>query len=367
MTNSLLNNNILIVDDQKKNLIVISTLLKENGYASQQAISGQQALELINEYSFDLILLDIMMPKMSGFELCKILKENPATKDIPIIFITAKSDYTNIAKGLNLGAMDYISKPFNPSELLARVENQLKLRNALLELEYANKTKDKFFSIIAHDLRNPIGSFLNISDYLNSHLENIPPNELKDFISEINSASKNLHNLLENLLEWSRSQIGTIPFSPDYLVPASLVDNNIAILGLSASSKNICITNNVNPELTAFADVNMITTVLRNLISNSIKFTPKGGFININAEPYNENLIQLSVTDNGVGMPQDKIDSLFRIDSYTSSPGTNNELGSGLGLIICKEFVSRNSGSISVSSVPNSNTTFSFTIPAFKP
>ncbi len=230
------------------------------------------------------------------------------------------------------------------------------------ELKDLNATKDKFFSIIAHDLRNPISNFKQMTDILAVEYQYLDDQEKIDFIDALNKSSKQIYNLLENLLTWSRSQRGVIEFHPLKNDLYYIVDNSIELLTASASNKEIKLINNIKPETFAAFDSNMITTVVRNLISNAIKFTNTGGTIEVFSNNDEKNL-SISIKDSGVGISKETISNLFKIDSSKSTSGTNDEKGSGLGLILCKEFIDRHSGKIWVESELGVGTTFTFSIP----
>ncbi len=236
---------------------------------------------------------------------------------------------------------------------ISRSEGQLKELNA---------TKDKFFSIIAHDLKNPLGSFRQISGLLIKEFDDLSKEDKIDFLTLMNQSAKQLYELLENLLNWARSQTGRLDYNPDRTNLAYLLENNKNLMTGPAASKNIELITDFESELFANIDSNMITTVIRNLVSNAIKFTPSGGKIFLNSSVKNNKII-IEINDTGVGIAAEDIDKLFRIDVQYSKPGTENEKGTGLGLILCKEFVEKNGGKIWVESQPGQGTSFKFTCP----
>ncbi len=353
---------LLIVDDMPKNIQVVANILKNEGYQMTFARDGKSALEKIRSLDYDLILLDIMMPEMDGFEVCTILKNDPNYNTIPVIFLTAKSDATSIVKGLELGAVDYINKPFNHAELIARVRTQLQMKYIREKLVEANATKDKFFSIIAHDLRNPFNHLLGFSEILINKFESLSNEQILKFINNIHSSAQNMYRLLENLLSWSIVQLGTFDWSPAEFDINQIVKETLELLKTQAGSKKIKFNTDLKPGLRGYADVNMITTVFRNLVSNAIKFTPENGHIDINAD-IKDSLLHISVQDSGVGLSAENIEKLFRINVHFSRKGTNEETGTGLGLILCKEFVEKNGGKIWVKSKEEEGSQFCFTVP----
>lgn len=361
---------ILIVDDIPKNIQIVGNILREEGYNIAFAQNGKMAVSMAKSRDFDLILLDVMMPGMDGFEVCKILQEDEKARETPIIFLTAKVDSESAIKAFDVGGVDYITKPFNSRELVARARTHLQLRaarrnlvEANAELRELNAAKDRFFSIIAHDLKNPIGAFKNILNVLNEDFASFSEEEILEFINDLTASSKNLFELIENLLEWSRAQTGRIQFNPDRNDLFHVVKNTLSIVKLNAEEKKIKLSSNIEENSVAVFDANMIQTVLRNLVSNAIKFTPEGGSIDVLLSERDENFYEIVVKDSGVGISQDNIDKLFRIDQHHTTMGTNDEKGTGLGLILCSEFVKKHGGEIKVESLPGEGSKFSFTVP----
>lgn len=233
------------------------------------------------------------------------------------------------------------------------------------ELESLNQTKDKFFAIIAHDLRNPFSTVLNLSELLAKEFDNFETDKLQLFIEQIYKYSNNTFNLLENLLQWSMLQTGRTVWKPKTENLADLINENIELLRGNANQKQIDLTW-VNPiNCYAFYDPNMITTVIRNIISNAIKFTPNNGKITIEVTDSPEKY-KILIHDNGVGVSVEDQAKLFRIDSNPSTIGTSQERGTGLGLILCKDFVEKNGGSIGLTSEPGKGSTFFFTVLKFE-
>ncbi len=230
------------------------------------------------------------------------------------------------------------------------------------KLKELNEQKDKFFSILAHDLRTPFSGFVGISDIMSKEIDTMSINEIKDLSKTLNSASTATLKLLEDLLEWSRVQTNRIQYNPETVNLEQLIKKSVDVMTSTASGKGLNIRIQVNPDTDVLCDTNMIYNVLRNLISNSIKFTNNGGTITIKAKD-NGTFTQVSVSDNGVGIQEKDIKDLFRIDKSFTTPGTNNEKGTGLGLILCKEFVEKNKGEIWVESSPGKGSTFNFSIP----
>ena len=370
---------ILIVDDVPENLQVLGNFLRQNNYKTAVATNGTDALELIQNRTPDLILLDIMMPDMDGYEVCKRIKSDERTKEIPIIFISALSETVDKVKGFREGGVDYITKPFQQEEVLARVNAHLTIRNLQKELEKQNTelatseeklkealaTKDKLFSIIAHDLRGPLGTIRSFLQIIVDEPDSYSPDDLKDFLTEMKKSSEKTFDLLENLLNWARSQRGVIEFKPEEQDLKLVIEENLNLLSSNAKRKSINLLTETEHPVIGYFDKNMITTVIRNLISNALKFTSASGFVKVNAVENPDNII-VSVTDNGLGIKDEDKPKLFQQDQNFTTKGTTGEKGTGLGLILCKDFVERNSGKIWVESEVGKGTSFLFTIPKNK-
>ena len=241
-------------------------------------------------------------------------------------------------------------------------EFEAKISKLNEELVQTIATKDKFFSIISHDLRSPLGGLMGILDILNSSYESLEEKEKREFISDAAVASKTTYSLMENLLEWSRIQTGTISYQPERLKIKRLVDNVASLYEQNLKNKEIEFINSLKPNFFVFADKSMTETIFRNLISNAIKFTYPGGRIIISSEIENEMII-IKIKDSGVGIEQENILKLFRVDAGFSTKGTTEESGTGLGLIICKELAEKQQGKIWVESKKNEGSTFYLSVP----
>ncbi len=233
-------------------------------------------------------------------------------------------------------------------------------------MEDLNSTKNKFFSIIAHDLKSPLNSLSGFSNLIINHIEYLSKEEIKMMAIDLDKSIRNLYDLLNNLLTWARSQMNTIEFKPTNLDVNEIILDLIGLIQLNAQNKKIHLGTNIAPNIKVFADENALKTILRNLASNALKFTPEDGKLTLSAKPYDEHFIQISVNDTGVGMSHDTISKLFRIDSKHSTKGTQGESGTGLGLLLCKEFVEKNGGTITVESIVDVGTTFKILLPVEK-
>ncbi len=237
------------------------------------------------------------------------------------------------------------------------------LKKSEENLQRINAEKDKFFSIIAHDLRGPFSGFMGLTQIMAEELQNLKTNEIQEMVVSMRNSSETLYRLLENLLHWARIQQGTFPFNPEVIELLPCVTESINLMLEPSKNKGIEIVNIIPDKLTVFADANIIKTVLRNLISNAVKFTPKGGKVCLSAKVNENNRIEIAINDTGIGMSQTMIDNLFRLDVQSNREGTEGELSTGLGLILCKEFVDKHGGRIWVDSEVWKGSTFTFTIP----
>jgi len=232
-----------------------------------------------------------------------------------------------------------------------------------LQLKELNASKDKFFSIIAHDLRSPFHALLGLSELLATELDDLSKDEIKKFALELNISLKNQHKLLENLLAWSQLQTGKMQYAPVHISLNDFVNDVIALLAGNALKKNITVVNRVSSRTTLFADANMLQSIIQNLLSNAIKFTRAGGNIFISEKANGNRFVRVSVQDTGVGISKENLDKIFRTDSTATTKGTDNEKGTGLGLLLCKEMIERHGGALTVESELEKGTTFSFTMP----
>lgn len=367
MTNaSILNQScydILIVDDSPANLMLLGHILKDAGYKVRPVLNGSMALQVAEKEKPDLILLDIMMPDMNGFEVCKRFKQSQNLSEIPIIFISASNFTEDIVKALVSGGADYISKPFQAEEVLARVATHLKIYQQRKDLQEMNDTKNKFFSIIAHDLRGPLGGFMGLTEMMANESMSFTPDENKALALDLSRSARNIFSLLENLLEWSQIQNGLTIFNPQKIVLKSTVINCLKIISEPAHKKSIELIVDIPDDCNIYADTNMLQSALRNLILNAVKFTPRGGIVTISAATDNTDSTIISIKDTGIGIGSQMLDKLFRISENCRRAGTEGELSTGLGLLLCKEFVEKHGGKIWAESEEGKGSTFFFTLP----
>lgn len=365
------NSTVLIVDDIPENLQLLGNVLLSQGLDVGFAVNGMQALEAVEYNKPDLILLDIMMPGMDGFEVCRRLKANPNTAEIPIIFLTAKTQTEDIVSAFDMGAVDYVTKPFNPSELVVRVFTHLEIkksRNLIQKqnekLQELNASKDKFFSIISHDLRGPFTGLLGLTSLILQDKDSFEFDEVIDLIVKLDQSLKKQYSLIENLLQWAKIQTNRIEINNDKFNLKNLITEAKMILRNNSEEKKIRIVNQVPDDYTCLADRFMHQSIINNLLTNAIKFSHQNSEIHISAIEQDKQII-LKIQDFGVGIKPENLAKLFKIDQHLTTLGTNNEKGTGLGLILVKEMIERNQGTISVQSELNQGSVFSVTIKKF--
>lgn len=357
------NYNIIIVDDVPANLKVLSEILKREGYKVRPIPTGKMALQAAAKDKPDLFLLDIMMPGMDGYEVCRLLKEDKDLMDVPVIFISALSETEDIVKAFTMGGVDYITKPFQQEEVKARVSTHLKIRKLSKELQELNASKDKFFSIIAHDLKSPFSGFLGFTQMMSVELKSMTMEQIQKYLVMMGESASNLYRLLENLLQWARLQRGLIEINLEKIRLFQMIEEILILITMQITNKNIYITVDVSEDIEVFADINIIQTVIRNILSNAVKFTQRNGKIVILAKQMENDFVELSISDSGIGMNQNLLNNLFRIDVNTGRKGTENEPSTGLGLILCKDLIEKQGGKLWVESKEGFGSTFYFTIP----
>jgi len=394
---------ILLVDDNENNLLSMEVALEKSEYVFFRATSGRDALRiLLNEEDFSLILLDVKMPIMDGYETAELIYQRDKLKQIPIIFITAH-DYEEAAmfKGYRAGAVDFIRKPFNAeilrskvavfaelyrkNRLLRRQEEKLQAINADLlrlnreleqrvldrtlalenlnqELQALNLSKDKFLSVMSHDLRNPLTALLASSGKLSEDPESLSPGQVKQLSQIIHRTSNKLLNQLNEVIDWAKKQSRKTSFNPQKVRLADGAEESLEVLKPNAQQKKINVKNHIPKDMEVMADPLMLRSIVQNLVTNAIKYTPEGGLVQLSAT-IDEHMVCISIIDSGVGMSEETKARLFKNTDQKSLSGTNNEQGSGLGLLLVSDFVNQHGGRINVESTPGAGTTICFTIP----
>lgn len=363
---------ILIVDDVVSNVLLLKILLTNEKFQVLTANNGKVCIDVAKREHPDLILLDVMMPELNGFDTAVIMKQDEDVKDIPIIFLTALHNTQDLVKGFKCGASDFLTKPFNKEELLMRVMHQISLVAArrLIQKQYEElkatiNNRDKMYSVIAHDLRSPMASIrMTLNLLVNVLSPDVIGPEMFELIDNANKETEETHDLLDNLLKWTKSQTGALHVAFQDFELNDVLPGVIDIFKMIAESKHITLNLDLGTEnLDVHADKDMFNTIIRNFMSNAIKFSHENSSIDISVS-HVDNFAKISVRDHGVGISQERIETLF--SAGTSTAGTRNEEGSGLGLQLCKDFAVKIGGDVTVESVQGEGSTFSVLIPIVK-
>jgi len=337
--------NILVVDDKPDNLRLLVNLLSEQGYQVRPVPNGKLAISGSQAIPPDLILLDVMMPEMDGFETCHQLKASSITKNIPIIFLTAKTSTEDIVKGFNLGAVDYVTKPFNQSELLARVDTHLSLKFSQETVIKESRKRKELLQILCHDLNNQISASMGMWELI---LDD--PSLMDEFKVHINKGLSNTLNLI-NLVGEMRSlddRKHKLKIQQSNL--KNLIKRSHDILEQKFLKKNIGLNIKIDEQTKVVVEkTSFVNSVVNNLFTNAIKFSFPGSKIEITAEEKN-NYVILKIKDFGIGMPQALVKDIFDENKKTNRQGTEGERGTGYGMPLVKKFIDIYGGKISVTS-----------------
>ena len=363
---------ILIVDDMPVNLRVLNQILTNHSYKVRKALSGEMALTACEATLPDLILLDILMPDLDGYEVCRRLKSQEKTRKIPVIFLSALDEAEDKVKAFHVGAADYISKPFQVEEVLARVTHQLTIvhlneqlanQNAQLqklnaELMRSNAELEQFAYVASHDLQSPLQATIGYADMLLWKYDSVLDENAKHYVNQIVQSGLRMKNLIQDLLAYSKLGNGQLNLQPVEAVAA--LQEALENLRQEIAATGAQINHSELPKVRG--DRTQLTQLFQNLLSNAIKFRRSGVTpqINISWVAGDRGEFRFAVSDNGIGIPEEKFDCIFeafrRLHSYQEYPGT------GLGMAICKRIVTRHGGRIWVNSQPGEGTTFYFTL-----
>ena len=421
---------ILIVEDSRTQAIGLKFLLKEHGFNVRVAYDGVQALAAVAEQEPALIVSDIVMPEMDGYELCRNLRSDPETKHIPIILLTALSELTDVIKALENGADNFVTKPYKPDFLISRIhhilinselrrgrrsekiieiffnnrrysfsampdqvidlllstfenavqknkelqevnqkllEAQRELREKNKELERVNAQKDRFLGMAAHDLRNPLGHISTVADILLEDLDGKITEQQRELLEITRSSSQFMLDLVNDLLDIAKIESGKLHLNLQETDLAALVSQNVALNRALADKKNITLVLDVPDDLPPLTvDPGKMEQVLNNLISNAIKYSYPGTTVSIRLARQGDSVL-LSVADEGQGIPADELGKLFQPFERTSVTTTAGEKSTGLGLVIVKRIVEGHHGKIWVESTVGKGTTFFVSLPMTQP
>lgn len=368
---------LLISDDNEINIKLLSHVLQEVGYNVISAMNGKEALGLAASKKPDLILLDVMMPDLSGFEVSKRLKSDKKLQDIPIIFISALDDSDDVIRGFESGGVDYIVKPFQKNEILARIRTHLilsvlqkerderikilKLRET--ELSALNKQKDDLVRMVSHDIKNPLTGIIGLSSLLQKELED-SPEDINQMLSIIEQSGRKLITLVNQVLKADKESGFQQHLTKESVLIRDILQQIVDVNAPKALLKGVSLSFKDKTKGKIFElDTVKMEIALNNLVSNALKFTPSRGDVFILARISDQNLV-ISVQDTGIGIPDSMIDKLFISNGKDRTTiGTEGEIGTGLGLDIVQDYIHLHSGTITVSSVESEGTTFTIHIP----
>lgn len=361
---------ILIVDDDRLNIRILSGILKAEGYTLAPASSGEEALETYPEFKPDLLLLDVMMPGINGFETCRQLKEKYGEDCAPIIFITAKNESDDVVEGFSAGGIDYLPKPFQPGEVVVRVRTHLQSRiltehqKALVDqLSKANAAKNRFLGMAAHDLRNPLAGIRGLSEFLLDDSMGKLNEDQADLVNDIQSASQSMLQLVNELLDLAIIESGELKIVRKPVDLAELIRKSIFFAKINADKKGTSIEFHQTGEPKEIeVDHEKIKQVVDNLLSNAIKYSPPKSTITVESHYSAEEQV-IAVKDQGPGIPDGERDKLFKDFGRLSAQPTAGEKSTGLGLAICRKIIEAHGALISAENLPGSGCEFKVTFP----
>ncbi len=340
------NKRIMVVDDVEENTYIVSTILKSNGYTPIVANSGKQAIILAEQHHPDLMLLDINMPEMNGYEVCKYFKEHESIADIPVVFLTVHADAESITKAFDVGAVDYLTKPFKKAELLARVRVHIALRQALETLEHQNEKlqrlndeKNEFLGIAAHDLKNPLSSIRGMAQMIVKRKQvELAEEELDEMSHQIETQSNFMFEIITNLLDVNKIENGKLTLQ---MMPVEILmslDNVVSRYQLAASKKNITLNFDTDADAPQiYGDPTLTIQILDNIVSNAVKYSPTDKQVWVSLkEDTAKKRIRVEVKDEGPGFSDEDKKKLFGKFARLSAKPTGGEHSTGLGLSIVK-------------------------------
>ena len=366
---------ILIVDDNPTNLSVLFEYLEESGYELAVAQSGEEALQQLEHVQPDLILLDVLLPGIDGFELCRQLKEHPATAKIPIVFMTALANDIDKVKGFLAGGVDYITKPLHHEEVLVRINSHLQIQQLQRELTQRRQqldaqntllaqkdehirelqaSKDAFCLCVSEKLQQPLDALIGYARLIDDNLEEYGRDEIRNTVRRLRHTAEKLSALCDNLLLWSKIQQNALEYRPETIALDEIAVYNILLHAPAAEQKRISLNSAIPEKTLAYADDMMLNVIFRNLLANALASTESGGEITISVAD-RQTLLEVAVTDTGVGMTPEQLQRVFH------APGAGET--TGIGLPLCQALVAKQGGTIRAESERGQGAAICFTLP----
>jgi two-component system, sensor histidine kinase and response regulator len=360
---SLRGSRVLIVDDDRLNTRILRSILEGEGCTVACSDSGEAAVALYETFKPDLLLLDVMMPGMDGFQACRELRRRHGVQTAPVIFITAKAESDDVVAGFNAGGVDYLPKPFRPNEALARIRTHLHNRHLLQQLKAADAAKNRFLGMCAHDLRNPLASIRGLAEFLQDPLVGALNAEQKELAHNIQTTAQSMLQLVNELLDVAIIEAGELRLDRKPADLRDLVARSVSLASFDAARKETRIEFQLPPPAPAIqVDAEKIRQVLSNLLSNAVKFSPPGSRIRIRFEADPEQQ-SFTVFDQGPGIPEGEHSLLFKNFGRLSTRPTGGEKSTGLGLAICRKIVAAHGGTIGAQNQREGGCAFTVTLP----
>ena len=374
------NLNILLVEDNPGDVMLMEELLLESkrfNFSITNAETLGEGLELAQKDNFDIVLLDLGLPDSHGLDALETMLGR--VNHLPIVVITGLDDDETGRKAINIGAQSYIIKGLSTTRVLTdsimhAIERnsillELKKKDAEMErinakLKQANYSKERLIALLSHDLRGPLQAVISLLELMEGDFDNIDDETKKQMLKSCSTSGKSTLELMETLLNWARLQSDERKIQPQRTALKTFIDKSIEPVLAMAASKNIIISNQTSDDQSFYADKDMIATVIRNLLTNAVKFTPLNGAVTVKSEKRSNGGVLIFVEDTGVGINEEDIDKIFDISARFTTPGTEKEIGSGFGMILCKEFVEKNKGKMKIESEAGKGTKIGIELPA---
>jgi two-component system, sensor histidine kinase and response regulator len=350
---------ILIVDDEPTNIYLLEGLLTHEGYSILTARNGSEAIDKLKNCNIEIVLLDIMMPEITGIDVLKYLMNTESLKDIPVIMVSAKAEAEDVEEALELGAVDYIKKPINEIELLARIKTVIRLKRKEDELKQLLKSKEDFINMVSHDVRTPFASITGFAELLLNDLrlnKNYSP-EHQEFLNFIIDTSNYLYDYFNKLLFWANMGSNELQLKRSNVQLLKIINASAVIFRSKLENKKQELTINCDEKIIVNVDVTYFSQVINNLFNNSIKYTPDEGNISIISE-VRQGKVSIMVKDTGIGMNDISREELFGLTFHRSKNGTRGEKGTGIGLRICKKILDAHGFSLDFISKAGEGTSF---------